>query len=784
MSASAWERFRTGQALNGLLMTEIVDSAGAGAVLPANTLLGPWRILGLIGSGGMAHVYVAERADGQFDQQVAIKLVQRNVQLIDRLRHERQVVASLRHPHIVGLIDGGETDDGDLWFAMALVEGLRIDHYVEARRLDWRARLSLFDAVCGALEYAHGRGLIHRDIKPDNILVDEQGHPRLLDFGIALPQSGGDGSDDRVLTPAYASPEQLSGQPLTVTSDIYQLGLILRLLFKPVREAAPLSMPRTVRFDLDRIIERATRTETQARHATVAALRDDIEALSQRRPLAQDREALRVRLARFIERNRLAFVVGVVALLALVVSLTVAGLRLRDERNQAVANEQRANAVSKFLVDTLTQANPYSPSKGDVSVLDAMDHAAATLDEGLIESPHLRRELRSTIGGIYSSIDEPKRCIELLKPEQANRDLDSAEPTQKARLSILRSECHLALDEREESWRWLEIAQRALAEEDSREADQLRAFVLVDMGQLLSLNGKLVEANGLFGQALKLAAASGSAEQEYRANRMLGANLQAAGSNDEALKLLERAQELAVQTYGPAHRSTLTNAGNLALSQAQVQQWAQADATIGKALAAAEGIRHRGAPPGIVIAQLRDNYANILWQQRRFDECLAQSTAALEIYQRMAAPGSSQGFNPSWRSTTCAYQKGDLDSAFSYAQSALGYAQNGAPVGVINALRMLAAISARRDQLAQAADYLQRAEAALETTEVANKSVFSAMHLTRALLAVRSADTSAAAMHLERADESMREANLMSSTWLQQERAEVGAMLDQQRGTR
>ncbi len=452
MSQDKWARFKTGQAMQGRLLQALVAHAGAGAVLPAGALLGPWRVVEQLGSGGMAHVYLAERADGQFEQQVALKVVRRNAHLIDRLRHERQIVATLRHPHIVSLVDGGETNDGDLWFAMAVVDGLAIDKFAIGQRLDWRARLRLFDAVCAAVEYAHGRALIHRDIKPANILVDSNGHPRLLDFGIALAGDG-DGSDDHALTPGFASPEQLAGQAITITSDIFQLGLVLRALLlsglplatSVVTETVPerpqpptlridpdeprraetsepdarrtattddwVAMPSAARQDLARLVARATAADPQARYATTAALREDIANLLARRPLAQDRSSGRLRLARFVERHRVPVVVVTLAGLIVVSSLTLAGLRLRDERNLAIANEQRANAVSEFLVNTLTQANPYAPQKGAVSVLEAMDHAAATLDQNLTDSPELRRQLRATIGNVYMNLDEASAAL-------------------------------------------------------------------------------------------------------------------------------------------------------------------------------------------------------------------------------------------------------------------------------------------------------------------------------------------------------------------------------------
>lgn len=771
----ALRRFRTGAALQGRLLRDIVEGEGAGAVLPEGTRVGPWCIRALLGSGGMSHVYLAERADGQFEQQVALKLVRGNPSLILRLRHERQVLAGLRHPNIVGLVDGGETEQGDLWFAMALVEGDTLDRYVQEHALDWRARLSLFDALCAAVEYAHGRALIHRDIKPANILIDERGHLRLLDFGIALAEGGAADNEDRALTPGFASPEQLQGLEISTRSDIFQLGLVLDVLLSA--PGSGIALPPAVQRDLQTLRGFATATDPLQRYATVSALRADLAELLARRPLASQRNSVALRLARAVERNRLTAAVSVLAVLFIIGSLSLAAWRLREERNQAVANEQRANAVADFLEDTLTQANPYADSRGNVSVLQAMDYAADRLDQELQDSPNVRRELRATIGGVYLNLDEARRCLELFEGGVAEADLVDATPEFRARSHILRSECHLALDEREPAWAWLDAASEAIAQRPGQAADALRAYILVDRGQLLSLNDRLAEANQLFEQALTLARSSGAVDQEYRANRMLGGNLQNAGDNERALQLQQRALELGRQTLGPAHRSTLTTAGGLAVTQARLQRWDEAEATIREALSAAESIRHRGAAPDIVIAQLRDSYANVLWQRGRFDECIEQADAALALYRRAAAASSSQGFNPSWRVATCAYQDGDLERAGEYAGIALGYAENGAPVGVINALRMRATVAAREGRLAAASADLERAEHTVASTQVANPTVQSALHLTHALLAARGGDATAARARLQQADASI-EASGQRPAWLAQERDEVGAMVD------
>jgi hypothetical protein len=232
---------------------------------------------------------------------------------------------------------------------------------------------------------------------------------------------------------------------------------------------------------------------------------------------------------------------------------------------------------------------------------------------------------------------------------------------------------------------------------------------------------------------------------------------------------------------GPAHRNTLTTAGGLGMVQAKLGRLKEAETTILDAVHAAETIRHRDAGAEIVIAQLRDNYSAVLWNQNRFSECIDQALQSLDIYQRMAAANSSQGFNPSWRVASCSYQSGKLDQAFDYALKSLDYAKNGVPMGGINSLRMLAAVSARRDDLAKATDYLAQADAAVSRTEVSNPNILTALHLTRALVAIRSGDVNAAQTHVQTADASVKPPGNYAG-WLRQERDDVVEMIRAARG--
>ncbi len=338
---------------------------------PPPERVGPWRLLEEIGRGGMGSVYLGRRDDGAYEQTVAIKLVRAELAsdlLRRRFLAERRILAGLVHPHIAHLIDGGATADGVPYLVLEHVAGEPIDRHCERKALPVEARLRLFLTVCGAVDYAHRKLVLHRDLKPGNVLVDDAGTPKLLDFGIAklLEASPGEEAGEdwtalggaRPLTPDWASPEQRRGDPLTTASDVYSLGVLLRLLLTGRRpeslrgrsEPGDRDLSRALRGDLQRIVARALCPEIDGRYGTVGELAADLERHLSGLPVLAHPPSLRYRMGKLIRRHRAAFLGAAVAIAALLVG-TAVSLRL------AYLEEMQRRRAERRFADVRRIAN-------------------------------------------------------------------------------------------------------------------------------------------------------------------------------------------------------------------------------------------------------------------------------------------------------------------------------------------------------------------------------------------------------------------------------------------
>ena len=411
---------------------------------------GAYSILREIGRGGMGAVFLAARADGEFEQQVALKIIRQSFadeELERHFRRERQILASLNHPNIAKLIDGGVSDTGELFLAMEFVEGEPLIAFAEHHQSTIENRLRLFLKICHAVSFAHQNLIVHRDLKPSNILVGEDGTPKLLDFGLAKLSEQSAGSPVvsmkgeqtqtafRAFTPAYASPEQILGKSVTTTSDVFSLGVILYELLtneKPfhfegksleeiirtVTTGKP-TLPsrlvhtgerdgpgrqRELRGDLDNITLKALQRDPPRRYQSVAELANDIERHLDHLPISARPNTLSYRASRFYQRNRIAVSATALIILALVLGLGIA----LWQNNKARRENAKADAVNAFLQKML---RPPTSQSGDArkgyqtTVNEILADAEKRLDgSDLSAQPEVRAELRRVIGAGYGDV--------------------------------------------------------------------------------------------------------------------------------------------------------------------------------------------------------------------------------------------------------------------------------------------------------------------------------------------------------------------------------------------
>lgn len=430
---------------------------GAGGTPPA--AVGPYRVLEEIGRGGMGTIYRAERATPDFRQEVAVKVLRRGVDTDDVVRRfvaERRILAELAHPNIARLVDGGATPDGRPYLVMEYVEGSHITRYCDDGGLGVEERIRLFLEVVDAVRYAHTRLVVHRDLKPSNILVTPRGDVKLLDFGIAKLLEG-DGAEahtrthHHLLTPEYASPEQLRGEPVSTASDVYQLGALLYLLLAGVRPSPPEaftsasdSVTRTrppsavaedprirtaLRGDLDTIVLKAMHPEVARRYGSAEGLADDLRRYLEGRPVRARPDSLAYRTRRFLGRHRWVAPALVLALATAGSWLAVSARHTRElqrERNLAREEAERALEVQAFMADLFRSADPFSPADPErgraITVVEALDLGAARAKGELAHRPRIHASLLETLAHVYTNLGQRDRARPLAERALAIHD--------------------------------------------------------------------------------------------------------------------------------------------------------------------------------------------------------------------------------------------------------------------------------------------------------------------------------------------------------------------------
>ncbi len=624
--------------------------------------VGRYRLLRPIGKGGMGAVYLAIRDDDEFQQRVALKLLRPKsdtAEIIRRFRTERQILAALDHPNIAKLLDGGSTEEGLPYFAMEYVEGKPLDEYCDSRRLDIPERLALFRTVCDAVHVAHQNLVVHRDLKPGNILVTGEGVVKLLDFGIAKllnPELSARGmtttaSGMRLMTPHYASPEQVLGDPISTASDIYSLGVLLyrlltgRLPYRSLgttqlefarviceedptspsdvvveqtgtqseafavgtnsspsaddlaraRASDPKKLSRQLSTDLDAIVHRALRKLPQERYASVRELAEDLHRHDNNLPVLAMGGAWRYRLGKYLRRHGVMVAVAITFILALLGFAVVMGLQrtqLAQERDRAEQERQRAESVTALLTDLFEISDPVKTPGETVSAREILDQGAQRLATQLGGQPLAQATLQQTVGVIYRNLGLYDRAGPQLETSLATR-------------------------------------RRLLPGEDAKVAESLH-----QLGVLRTLEGDYRQAQSLLEEALALRRTlrgKGHAETAETLTE-LGYALQENGDYAQAQPLLEQALEQRRALFGDQHPRVAETVNHLAVVLYEQRQLTAAEALYREALEIQRA--HFGGESPQVGTTLND-LAALLFVKGDLDEGVTLMREALALRRRL-----------------------------------------------------------------------------------------------------------------------------------------------------
>lgn len=407
-----------------------IGEVDEGVALTPGARIGPFELLEVLGEGGSSTVFRAQRETDGVTQQVALKLLHRNLHAPDaqrRFRAERKVLAQLQHPGIARLIEGGVTDDGLGYIALELVDGVPITEYARNHKLNLRARLRLFVQACAAVAASHRALIVHRDLKPSNVLVTEDSEVKLLDFGIAKLLDDDTLTAVPAFTPAYAAPEQRDGGPISTATDVYALGVLLGELITGKRldgsaghtpsgqiaentEPGVLPAPahitrRQLRGDLDTIVLKAIETEPERRYASASALADDVNRLLIGQPVSAHPPTRWYRTRKFVSRHKGGVATTAAFLLAIFAALGLALWQADVARSEA----QRANSVRDFLLSVFNAAKPAGPRLAPPSVVDVVRAGVSEAQHSPLLDREVRVELVSTLGTVLreqGAVDE------------------------------------------------------------------------------------------------------------------------------------------------------------------------------------------------------------------------------------------------------------------------------------------------------------------------------------------------------------------------------------------
>ena len=720
------------------------DARGLGAASGAPDALvghavGPYRVLRPLGEGGMGAVYLAVRK-APFQRYVALKIVRAGHETPDVLRRfeqERQILASLNHPNIARLLDGGMTDDGRPYFVMEYVEGRPITAYADEHRLSIEERLALFRAVCDAVHYAHQNLVLHRDLKPSNIMVATDGADgkptvKLLDFGIAKllnPNLVSAASPVTrtlpVMTPEYASPEQVRGEPLSTASDVYSLGVVLYELLSghrpyrlthgtpaevvrvvceaeperpstkvvrdetvrrgdgpeatvtakavgEARDASPERLRRRLRGDLDAIVLKALRKEPQRRYASAGQLDNDLDRFAAGTPVLAHRDSRTYRLRKFVRRHRGSVAAAAAVVLALVGGLSVAlwqASEAREERDRTAQALRQSEEMAGFLMSLFEASDP-DEAQGDTLTAAALLDRGVRRTEALSDEPTVQARMLVTIGQVYRSLGRYEESVALHERALAFRRAAYGEEHEEVAQSLLYlADALIALGQYRE------------ANTDARRALAIQRRVLgpdhPEIGATLAKLSGLAVYLGDLDASVALARQALAVREEALGRddpavglswSLLGRTIRRQGDTAGAEEAFRQALAIAHRHYGPEHPDVASAMLQLAYTLRDTGRLAEAERLHRQALDVRRrtlGERHP------MVAYATGDLAFVLSKQGRHEEALELYQREVEMLELALGPEHPTVFNVEGARGQALLRAGRLDEAEAVARDVL-----------------------------------------------------------------------------------------------------------------
>ncbi|KAA9134037.1 serine/threonine protein kinase [Marinihelvus fidelis] len=639
--------------------------------------LGPYRLESVLGRGQKSVVYLARRADGEWDEQVAVKVLSRGVDTDDVLRRflaERQIMTVLRHPHIGVMLDGGVTDDGLPYFAMEYIDGQPIDDWCREQALPLAGRLALVRSVCEAVAFAHRRLVVHRDIKPSNILVNRDRQVKLLDFGIAkwLDPQAQPGFSARTqhmvrpMTPAYAAPEQREGGPVSTATDVYQLGLLMVTLLcgvdrprhamgvddrgAPQRRASTVATaanlpypPAELRGDLDGIIHKALSADPEQRYGSAAELLADLDNYREHRAVQARTPGAAYMFGKFVRRRPLVTSAIAFALVALSVwALLVAhyNRQLQAEKAAALDALERAEETRNVLVRFMTEADPFNNegSGADARIRDALAGADEIIGHELAGRPALQADLYGVVADVWDGLSEGEAAGQARRGELAAlASLPDADPVRvlMSRHKLLNADA----SDLDTATFLAEIEKiRDTLARDWPDAVVERATVEKDLGYLHRRYGSPDVALAHTRAAVELLDTEPSPDPIQLSFALidLGEQLAVDRQFDQAMTMMERALAIRLERLGETHAWTLTNRLQIA---SLLTDMGRLEEAIELYDALVPGYEQRLGPLHGQTVSVMNNHAMSLMGMGRYEE--AEDVLSDVVARRRRAGGES-----------------------------------------------------------------------------------------------------------------------------------------------